>query len=220
MRDNLSGDLTQLIRGMVMDGALASGQRINEVALAGHLAVSRTPLREALCRLTTEGFVVAMPRRGFRVQELRSTEAVQLYQVRATLDPAALALAGLPSAAQRRQLRTINGALRRTATDVEGLIDLDDQWHLTLLEHCPNRILLDLIRQFMQRTRPLERAYLRQHRHVRRMLGEHATIIAQLDRHALPQAVAALRRNMVSGIGPITAWLADTPPTLDQMRKQ
>ena len=58
------------IRGDIMAGRLAAGTPLDEVVLAGVHEVSRTPVREALGRLTTDGLAVAGPRRQVLVVEL------------------------------------------------------------------------------------------------------------------------------------------------------
>lgn len=219
MRRNLAYDLADVLRDRIADGRLPSGRRVNEVALAAELEVSRTPVREALSHLAAEGFVEVKPRRGFFVQELRSGLAEQLYGVRAVLDPAALELAGLPSSDRLDRLAELNEGIRAVAADeVETIIDRDNEWHMVLLDHCPNRILVDLIRQFMRRTRPLERAFLRSHLGRETMASEHDRIVAALGAGDLAAGVAALGANMRSGMGPILEWLAVTRPTEEEMR--
>ena len=101
VRPNLNDELAQSVRRMILDGSLAPG-RVNEVHLAAALGVSRTPLREALMRLVSEGALTSIARRGFFVAALSVEEVEQLYPIRAILDPAALRLAGIPPAYERR----------------------------------------------------------------------------------------------------------------------
>lgn len=204
---------------MVADGILSPGERINEVNVAKDLEVSRTPLREALYRLSTDGFVENRPRRGFFVQKLDEDTVRQLYQIRAILDPAALESAGIPPGRALDRLDELNREIGGSAGDVERTIDLDDQWHLQLIDGCSNRVLIALIRTFMLRTRPLERAYVRQHPVVRSIVREHDEIIRRLREEDLSAAVAALRRNMESGIQPILRWLEHSRPTPEEMRR-
>lgn len=198
-RPNLSEEIAARLRRSIADGELGPGQRINESELSAALEVSRTPLREALCRLDSEGFVTTRSRRGFFVRTLGPREIEELYRVRAILDPTALELAGVPSARQLDTLIALNRDLVR-ADDAAGALRIDDEWHLGLLGHCPNRILLDLIRRFMLRTRPLERAYMSEPANVERAVREHDRITELLAKRDLRGAVDALRENMTSAI--------------------
>jgi len=205
---NLSAELIDQIRDQIIAGQLEPGRRLNEVHLAARLEVSRTPLREALAGLVSEGLVVSRARRGFFVQALEPDQLEELYRIRAILDPAALELAGLPSSAQLDQLDALNAALAASAGGAGRTIELDDRWHLELLAGCPNRILLDLIRQFMRRTRPYEHAYMRDTVNVAATVTEHERILSCLRSGDLPAAIATLRQNMQTAVGPLLSWLA------------
>lgn len=201
--------MAERIRHRIAAGRMPSGQRINETELSRELDVSRTPLREALSRLASEGFVSVRPRRGFYVQSLDPEEVRDLYQVRAILDPAALEMAGLVDPGRLQRLRDINEGIRRAAGDPDALVERDDEWHLELLARCPNGIVLGLIRQFMLRTRPLEREYLSEHANVETMVREHEEIVMSLAEGDLPAAVAGLRANMTSAIPALMEWVRE-----------
>lgn len=209
---NLSGEIAHELRRLISEGDLATGERINESELSSRLAVSRTPLREALSRLTSEGLVTIRARRGFFVQDLRPAEVEELYRIRAILDPAALELAGpLPESGLAR-LAELNRGIAGSDGDPDRTIELDERWHEELLAHCPNRILLDLIRRFMIRTRPLERAYMSEHGNVKTVVREHERILAALEAGDLEGAVAGLRANMTSAIPVLVEWVRDRRP--------
>lgn len=205
--ENLSAEIAAELRGLIATGSLRSGERINETALSERLEVSRTPLREALSRLASEGFVTSRARRGFFVQELRPDEVEELYRIRAILDPAALELAGLPPAEQLSELRALNRAIAESGGDPERTVSLDERWHRRLLAHCPNRILLDLIGQFMLRTRPLELLYMARHPNVEATAREHRRILDRLEAGDLEGAVSGLRQNMTTAIPVLTEWV-------------
>lgn len=209
MRDNLATDLADTLRQSIVDGQLATGDRINEVELAASLDVSRTPLREALYRLVAERLVESRPRQGFYVREIGPRELADVYGIRAILDPAALEAAGLPDPDRLDRLAAINDRIRDAADDPERIIDLDDAWHLELLEGCPNRALVDLIREFMRRTRPLERAYTRDRGNVDTMVRIHDRILDELRAGDLDRAVELVRENMRVGLPPIVEWLEE-----------
>jgi len=205
-RPNLSESIAAAIRQRVVDSRVPPGVRINEVHLAAEMGVSRTPLREALMSLVSEGSINVKPRQGFFASPLTLDEFEQLMPVRALLDPAALRLAGLPPRHQIERLRAINHRLER-AREPDRIVALDDQWHLELLAHGSNRVLLGLIRQFMARTHRYELVLMRERGGVRRASRDHGRILAALMEKDLAGACAALRRNMQSGSATIIAWL-------------
>ena len=83
------------------------------------------------------------------------------------------------------------------------------QWHLLLVDHCPNKVLIDLIRDFMRRTRRYELALMRERQQVEVATDTHAKIIAALRRGDVGGAAAILKDNMESGREPIRRWLLE-----------
>ncbi|HJY41353.1 MAG TPA: GntR family transcriptional regulator [Steroidobacteraceae bacterium] len=206
VRDNLSDSVVLELRRLIVDGQLAAGARINEVHLSRQLAISRTPLREALARLAQEGALRSVARIGYFVRPLTVEEFEQLYDIRPILDPEALRLAGLPSRERMQQLQDLNDAIGR-AHDSDAIINLDDEFHMELIAACPNQVLIDLIRQIMQRTRRYEMALMRESRNVAVATANHKEIMTALRKRDLRAACAALRNNLRTGREPILAWL-------------
>jgi DNA-binding GntR family transcriptional regulator len=210
VRDNLSDSVVLRLRNMIVDGQLAAGARINEVHLSQQLGISRTPLREALARLAQEGALRSVPRIGYFVRPLTVEEFEQLYDIRPILDPEALRLAGLPSRERMQQLQDINDAIAR-ARDSDAIINLDDEFHMELIAACPNQVLIELIRQIIQRTRRYETALMRESRNVAVSTANHKEIMTALRKRDLRAACAALKNNLRTGREPILAWLKARP---------
>ncbi len=205
-RFNLSDQVEDAVRRMILDGRLNPEERINEVRLAEQLGVSRTPLREALNRLVAEHAVINTPHLGYVVQPLTLEEFEQVYDVRPILDPEALRLAGVPCSDRLALLESINRRLS-VERDPDRAIALDDEWHRELLADCGNRVLLELIEDIIRRMRRYELALMRETRNVLNASKEHERILRALRNGDLEAACAALKRNMQSGRGPIVFWL-------------
>jgi DNA-binding GntR family transcriptional regulator len=203
---NLSDAVEAEIRTQIVDGRLFPGQRLNEVRLARDLGVSRTPLREALNRLTAEGALEARPRLGYFVKPLSLDEFNQIYDLRPILDPAALRMAGVPSRRRLAQLERLNATLLKVR-DGEAVIAADDAWHFALLAHCENTVLLDQIRIVGLRTRRYELALLRERGAASVATDHHAHILAALHGNDLEAACAHLKENLEWGKPAIAAWL-------------
>jgi DNA-binding GntR family transcriptional regulator len=83
---NASVAATEVIREAIVDGRLAPGARLKEEELARELGISRTPIREALLILQSEGLVEATPNRGATVRTHSAHDLDDLYQLRAVLE--------------------------------------------------------------------------------------------------------------------------------------
>ena len=81
------------IREMAINYDLRPLERINEVELAARLKVSRTPVREALNRLVTEGLITFVPNKGFYCRDFDADEVLHLFEVRFSLEAQAVELA-------------------------------------------------------------------------------------------------------------------------------
>lgn len=92
-----SAQAVDVLREMVLSGQLHSGERINEVELAGALGISRGPLREAIQRLRSEGLLTAISGRGSFVRTFTPKSLKDLYEVRIALETHAVRLVGKQS---------------------------------------------------------------------------------------------------------------------------
>lgn len=123
------------IKSMAISYAFRPGERINEVELARDLAVSRTPLREALNRLASEGFLTSVPNRGFSRRPLDPREIFNLYEFRAALEGSIVRIVCTrASDAELDELEHYIEASRQTGKDAKPveLLRLDEEFHVRL----------------------------------------------------------------------------------------
>ncbi|KAA9153651.1 GntR family transcriptional regulator [Microbacterium lushaniae] len=92
-RTSLPSQAEDLIREMILDGTLGAGERLNEVAIAESIGISRGPLREAIKRLSGQGYLTSETHRGAFVKQYTPQEIVDLYELRSALELHALRLA-------------------------------------------------------------------------------------------------------------------------------
>jgi DNA-binding GntR family transcriptional regulator len=206
-RSTFADQTAEAVRALILDGEIEDGARVNEVRLAARIGVSRTPLREALNRLAAEGLVEARPGYGFFVRPLTIDEFEQTYAIRPILDPEALRIAGIPTDSEIERLSGLNARMR-SAADPGAALALDDAFHLGLIDACPNKVLLELVRQMIARTRRYDLALFRETKNKFVASDEHERILQALRDNNLAVACAALRENMESGREPVRAWLA------------
>ncbi len=83
---NASAAASEVIRRAIIDGRLAPGRRLKEEELARELGISRTPVREALLMLESEGLVELIPKRGASVRAYAVDDLDDMYQLRALLE--------------------------------------------------------------------------------------------------------------------------------------
>jgi len=145
-----------VIKEMAIAYHFKPGERINEVALAGKLGASRTPLREALNRLVSEGFLTFEKGRGFFCREFKPREIFELYQLRSILESAAARTAC--ELASDDEIDAIRRFLDETGPDnqartVEELVALDEHFHEQVMMLARNAEMLNVLRNVSARVK-------------------------------------------------------------------
>ncbi|MET7685335.1 GntR family transcriptional regulator [Streptomyces sp. NPDC005423] len=174
LRDRVYEALLELITSR----ALRPGQHLVESELAGHLGVSRQPVREALQRLNTEGWVDLRPAQGAFVHEPTEEEADQLLTVRTLLESEAARLAAVNAGgAGVSALKELcaEGERAVDADDVDGAVAMNTRFHAKVMELAGNAVLAELAAQVDRRVRWYYTPVARQ-RGVRSWV-EHRTLI-------------------------------------------
>ncbi|GAA1511188.1 GntR family transcriptional regulator [Streptomyces albidochromogenes] len=141
---------------LITTRALRPGQHLIESELAGHLGVSRQPVREALQRLNTEGWVDLRPAQGAFVREPTEEEADQLLSVRTLLEAEAARLATAnagPAGIAALEEVCARGERAVADGDVDLAVSLDAQFHAKVMELAGNVVLTDLAAQVGRRVR-------------------------------------------------------------------
>lgn len=120
---------------------LPPGQVLSENALAASLGIGRTPIREALQRLSREGLIVILPRRGVMVSEINVRNQLELLRVRRELERLMAQLAAQRAAdPERRQFQEIAKGMRqsgKTDDDVR-FMRLDYDLNMLIAKTCRN----------------------------------------------------------------------------------
>lgn len=155
-RPNSAEVAYQHIRGAVLAGDYPPGSRIKEETLAESIGVSRTPIREALRRLHSEGVVRMIPNRGAYVMSFSDEELEELFALRADIDGYAAELAA--SKITEEQVDELSGlvdemfvvAAGRGSGWLERLADLDRDLHQGVFESTENEALIQVASSFRE----------------------------------------------------------------------
>ncbi len=153
------GDRVYLtLREHLCSGELPGGQPLQEAALAAQLGVSRTPVREALARLASEGLLDSYGR-SFIVPSLSEADIDDIYELRLLLEPEALRQVAVRIREKahispvREQLAAMVAA--HAEDDVETFMDANYRYRTAWLELVPNRRLLRAIELYADHVRYL-----------------------------------------------------------------
>ncbi|MCZ8337481.1 MAG: GntR family transcriptional regulator [Burkholderiaceae bacterium] len=178
----------------------APGERINEVALAGELGVSRTPVREALNRLARDGFVRFVPNRGFVARDLTPELVRDLYELRAAIEVAAVRLAcaragdeAIAKLAGAWHAATADAASRR----IDRLTAADEAFHRGIARLSCNGELVATLERVNAQIRFFRRVDQELPERRDRTYREHADVLACLARRDARRAGELVERHVV-----------------------
>ncbi|GAA1605870.1 GntR family transcriptional regulator [Kribbella sancticallisti] len=148
-------DAYHLIREQILSGHRAGGDWLREGELAESIGVSRTPVREALRRLTAEGLVHYERNRGVQVQDWSEHDLDEIFSLRAVLEPWGCRLAAVAGIVDVDVLDDLATQMDKVApggrpTDVDKLTDLNNLFHRTILEGAQNSRLTGVISSVVQ----------------------------------------------------------------------
>jgi len=186
------------IKKMIFDFALMPGDRFSESELAQGVAVSRTPLRQALQRLEREGFLRVMPKIGWQVAPLDFDVFDELYDLRVLIE--CHSARQLAIAEQRPGLAALADvwlvpAAERLADSAE-VGRLDEQFHASLVAAGGNREMARVHHEITERIRIIRRLDFTKPARVEATYDEHARILRAITRRRADDAVSLLRAHV------------------------
>ncbi len=195
----LRDQIYQKIRTMIVSGSMQPGETINEIAIAAALGVSRTPVREAVKRISDEGLVKVLAQTGTFVAPIRRDDLEEAYVIRRALEmDSARRAAGKLTQAAGEELED-NIAAHRLAISrgkFANAIHLDDVFHRTIAEICGfPRIwrAVDISKAQMDRGRYLA---IPKPGYGEQTIQQHQAILDALQRHDEDGAAEAMRDHL------------------------
>jgi DNA-binding GntR family transcriptional regulator len=211
MLERATGYLAQLVLGH----RVVPGQKIPMDDIARHIGASRTPVREALRLLETEGLVTALPNRGFIVRRMEAADVRDLYEARRCIESFTAR-----EAAQKRTdafLRDLRALHRMYASLLGGNGDrrrlgmlVDKAFHVRIAEQAGNPHLTALLANMFDRlilTRPIEDFPLDR---MGKAVAEHAEMLAQFESGTPRSVESAVARNIERGSAAILDHMRST----------
>jgi DNA-binding GntR family transcriptional regulator len=154
---NLRDQTYDIIKNMIILREIEPGKKINEEHIAKEIQVSRTPIREALCRLENEGIVTIIPRRGAFVSDLTETNVREILLIREVLEGLVVRLA--VENIDAKTLQKLRKAIEKVSNIPEEDRDLvnytrsEVDFHSILLSASSNQMLknmMDMVNAHLQ----------------------------------------------------------------------
>ena len=194
----LADSVYQTLRAAIREGAVGEAEPLREGRLAARLAVSRTPVREALQRLTREGLIGHANGKGVAVPALDGRDLEEVYEIRLALAPAAAALAA--RGASDGELAALAAVLELAETaresDPRRLAALSARFGDLVGEASRNRRLAALIRQHRDAILRVEGTTLGHPGRAEKAVAEQRALLAALRARDADAAARAAREHL------------------------
>jgi DNA-binding GntR family transcriptional regulator len=150
-RKSLREKVYESLRKSILHGKMKPGQHLIEEQLAGHVGISRTPVREALHKLERDELVTRLPKGGFAVREFTKEDVEEIFGIRSALESYAAYLATLHMAPDKisileKKLNESEDALEKG--DDNKVVQLNTEFHDLLYKSCKSKKLVEMINTF------------------------------------------------------------------------
>ena len=208
----LTDRVYERLRRGLMVGAWAPGDRLSARAIARELAVSLTPVREAMLRLANEGALDLSETRSFRAPLLSRTEYHEVLRIRLALEPMAAAIAAERIAPDR--VDAIEAVNERLAELLRGdnyaeALQADSEFHLSIYDAAAQPLLRSMIQSLLLRVGPTRTRLPREYRKSLAGYSHHRRIIAALKAGDAEAAREAQATDLTEGAAKVLETLSD-----------
>jgi len=194
--------ILETIRDDILRGRLQPGEKVAEPELAERFGISRTPIREALRQLESEGYLTVVPRRGAIVTALTETEIEELYAIKSILEGyAAQVAAARMSAKEIERLEALNQRLESLSLDgdTRNFFKVHNEFHDAFVKAAGNEKLAELIGQLAQKFNRMRMASLTVPGRMTISVQEHKKIINALRQRNGEEADRMVRETAAHG---------------------
>ena len=184
------------LRNAIQTQKINPGEEIDFAVLAQNLGISRTPIRESIRQLLTEGLLEQFPGGRVCVTQLSEEEAEGFYHVRDELEIVAARAAAVHISDLEIEMLKANLALFDSAReDPERLTQIDNQFHRIIHDACSNSYLSQTLKRLRIRIGLLQGRPFRNPGRIDAAYKEHASIIKALESHDPDKAQRAFAKH-------------------------
>ena len=198
-RASLHDELVGRLRDLIVEGDLAPGQRIREKTLCERFGVSRTPLREALKVLASDGLLDLLPNRGASVARLTLADLDEMFPVMGALEALAGELACREITEEEiAEVRALHYqmVLHYTRGELPEYFQLNQRIHEVILEAARNATLANMYRGLVGRVRRARYVANMSRERWTQAVEEHEAILDALGQRDGPRLARILKRHL------------------------
>lgn len=189
---SLTDGIADIIRERILNGKYAIGEKIIEAPLANELSVSRTPIRQAFKKLTSEGLIENIPNRGSFAKGFTKRDVQDIYEVRKALEVLAIEwavkrisrqeIARLEEIVELMEFHTIKA-------NFEKLLEANIDFHETVYKASESRFMAQILRSYQEYVQQARRTTVYEEEYLEGILKEHKEILEAIRKRDVAEAI-------------------------------
>jgi DNA-binding GntR family transcriptional regulator len=196
----LHQEVVNQIREMIRNGVLVKGQKINEKHLCESMGVSRTPVRESLRILSSEGLIDLIPHKGAYVSQPPIKEISDMFEVMSVLEGTCARLAAKRMTEKKfRKIETLHQKLEKhyRNRDHEAYLDNNNTYHVFIQELSGNKVVNDVINGLRQKILLYRHRQLYQPERFDQSIQEHRDLLEAFRKRDAALAERLMKRHLI-----------------------
>lgn len=215
---NATEQVYHIIRSDILTGKLAEGERLTEARLSEDLGFSRTPIREAIGRLTLEGFIDRQKGYTTRVAFFPQDEAEQIYEIRRLVECYSVERAArLATDDDIAELRRIHAAMQkdtppRDEAAYQRLTEANEAFHRAIVSAARSPRLTALMTMALDVSMVVRTYSMFSERDLRRSLNHHEELIQAIEARAPKWAASIMSAHLLAGASRVAERAANAEP--------
>jgi DNA-binding GntR family transcriptional regulator len=197
----LHQEVTERIREMIRTGVLVRGQKIDEKQISESMGVSRTPVRESLRILHSEGLIDLIPHKGAYLTKPRVEEIQDMFEVISVLEGTCARLAAKKMTEEDlKKLESLHGMLEKhfRKRNHEAYLECNHLLHLRIQQLSGNKVLNDVLTSLRQKELLNRQRQLYYKDRFERSIEEHRDIMEALRKRNPDRADQAMKRHLIN----------------------
>jgi DNA-binding GntR family transcriptional regulator len=216
-RQRLHDLVVEHLQNLIIEGGLEPGAKLNERELCERLGISRTPLREAMKVLATEGLIEIVPNRGAFVSRMDETEIRETFELMSGLEAMSGELAAERiSPAEIAEIKALHADMlaRRSERDLAGYYSLNQAIHNKINEAARNSVMREVYLSVNRRLMALRfKSNFREDRWDR-AVAEHDEMIQALEKRDGKRLATILRQHLLEKRDSVLLTLSEARPSV------
>ena len=196
---SLADEIVQILRGRIINGDYAIGEKLVENKIAEELKVSRTPVREAFKQLTKENLIEYIPNKGCFAKGFEQSDLLDIYAVRNAVEQLAVEWAIKNKTEEdmnklREQLEVMS--LYTSNGMVEKLVLADEEFNKIIYQMTRSRFIMQALKSYQEYIDLARQGILAKRENLGKILNEHRSIYDAIDAGNVSAAKKAVERHL------------------------